>query len=336
MSFILDSIKKAERERNLGQQFPSLSIDDKAAYFDHVGNSWKHWWLLSLGIIVTAFIVWIATYYYINKDQQNEQQLSEVYNSNKEITNANNSKAVNADVLRPNFELVSAKNIHKSQLKAVKIINEEDDYLEIEVNNIDDSKQSILAERVEPEIKKQVDTSLETPQISKPPYEIKQAVENEISDVTKKQQLVSIYTDLAEVDNSQHDEEFLDRQNVLHEDFDDTLLEVKNASYVDSKISRTEETILQSKTEVHVRHETAISTGVPSFGELPYDIQEQIPDFNVSVHMFHEDPKHRRIRINGGMYTEGKYLQQDFALVEITRYGAVFDYQGHLFRLNVR
>ena len=75
---------------------------------------------------------------------------------------------------------------------------------------------------------------------------------------------------------------------------------------------------------------------MPSFGELPYEIQEQIPDFNVSVHMFHEDPSQRRIRINGGMYTEGKYLQQDLALVEITRYGAVFDYQGHLFRLNVR
>ena len=79
-----------------------------------------------------------------------------------------------------------------------------------------------------------------------------------------------------------------------------------------------------------------MSTGVPSFGELPYDIQEQIPNFNVSVHMFHADPMQRRIRINGQMYTEGKSLQQDLALVEITRYGAVFDYQGHLFRFNVR
>jgi len=36
------------------------------------------------------------------------------------------------------------------------------------------------------------------------------------------------------------------------------------------------------------------------------------------------------------MYTEGKQLQQDLKLVEITRYGAVFDFQGNLFRLNVR
>ena len=52
--------------------------------------------------------------------------------------------------------------------------------------------------------------------------------------------------------------------------------------------------------------------------------------------MFHADPLQRRIRINGQMYTEGKNLQRDLALVEITRYGAVFDYQGSLFRFNVR
>jgi len=88
--------------------------------------------------------------------------------------------------------------------------------------------------------------------------------------------------------------------------------------------------------EFKEQHAQAVRSGVPSFGELPYDIQEQIPDFNVSVHMFHKEPLQRRIRINGQMYTEGKSLQKNLALVEITRFGAIFDYRGHLFRLNVR
>ena len=56
---------------------------------------------------------------------------------------------------------------------------------------------------------------------------------------------------------------------------------------------------------------------MPSFGELPYDVQEKIPDFNVlSTYCSMADPVQRRIRINGHMYTEGKSLQQDLALVE--------------------
>ena len=124
-------------------------------------------------------------------------------------------------------------------------------------------------------------------------------------------------------------------------------MQIETASYVSSskenmfemKSARvnSEEVISRPEKQAFKKqHEQAVSSGVPSFGELPYDIQENIPEFNISVHMFHADPVQRRIRINGQMYTEGKNLQQDLALVEITRYGAVFDYQGHLFRFNVR
>jgi len=125
--------------------------------------------------------------------------------------------------------------------------------------------------------------------------------------------------------------------------FAEEIVQIEEASYVAPQVSNA----IVSKTEARpepVRRpdvtpftpEHAVSTGVPSFGELPHDVQANIPDFNVSVHMFHADPAQRRIRINGQMYTEGKSLQQDLALLEITRYGAVFDYQGHKFRLNVR
>ncbi len=52
--------------------------------------------------------------------------------------------------------------------------------------------------------------------------------------------------------------------------------------------------------------------------------------------MFDDDPAHRRVRINGQMRTEGENLNDGLVLVEITRYGAIFDFEGNPFRINVR
>ncbi len=132
----------------------------------------------------------------------------------------------------------------------------------------------------------------------------------------------------------------LDEKSSLERDKEQQV-QIKTANYVVPEVSvlptQSKETVkLRDDSSYRKQHEQAISSGVPSFGELPYDVQERVPDFNVSVHMFHADPRQRRIRINGQMYTEGKSLQRDLALVEITRYGAVFEFQGNLFRFNVR
>jgi hypothetical protein len=152
-----------------------------------------------------------------------------------------------------------------------------------------------------------------------------------------KQQLAAIYSDLAELSKQEPN---LDKSNRVKQGFAGEILEIETASYVaaDANTRSSDVTAHLEVTPATNKQPflEAVDTGVPSFGELPYDVQEKIPELNVSVHMFHIDPLQRKIRINGHMYTEGKNLQQDLALVEITPYGAVFDYQGHLFRVNVR
>ena len=340
MSYILDSIKKAERERTLGQQAPSISIEYSGEHVDQDRNNWLQWALLSLGVLATAFAIWASTYYFTTNKQQNLKSISEI-----KVSNDGDMKAEEAHVaIKPideskkNIAMVPVKNIHTSNLKTVEIITEKDKTQDpVQKVSVDNLQKSIVAERAKPEINKHVTKVNIEPKIVEPLYESSSYETKKINLVTDKQELAAIYSDLAQLAENQQQEVVLDNSTVGNDEVEEEFIEIKTANYVAPDVDEYEKRVQQDYTnEVPVAHKTAVSTGVPSFGELPYAIQEKIPDFNVSVHMFHADPSQRRIRINGSMYTEGKNLQQDLALVEITRYGAVFDYQGHLFRLNIR
>ncbi|MEM7400716.1 MAG: general secretion pathway protein GspB, partial [Pseudomonadota bacterium] len=319
MSFILDSIKKAERERKLGQEVPSISIEYTG---EHVGPgraNWQQWAMLLLGLIITAIVVGATTYHFANRGHEIVHLSTET--PDKEIVqNVHEEKKVNLN--KQNFAIVPMKNVHQSDLKTVKVISEEDRIYQPQVETVIANakyESSSIVESTEDNIK----TSKITAKAKKPKllYELEPVVVKENNKQEAKQEIAEIYSDLAKLTPK--------NEPVVHE-VNEQLVEIEPANYV------VEDKILPKSKVSHVEPKTAVSTGLPSFGELPYDVQERIPNFNVSVHMFHADPNQRRIRINGNMYTEGKKLQQDLALVEITRYGAVFDYQGHLFRYNVR
>ena len=338
MSFILESIKKAERERKLGQEVPSISIEYSGKRIKSNNHNFMQWWLLSLGIVITALVVWATTYYFTNKNNTDSKQISETVSkdvkdskSDEEILTLQTVKTQKRDIA-----ITPVKNVHQSELKMVELIDKQP------LANQNDSLQFNknihyqVAESIEPEIvNSDVEQTNQNNTLSVLP-DIEKPIESENNTVTKKQELVAIYSDFAEA-QSANDEKNAESSSVHKDAIDESLVEIQNASFVEPDFTsqnKTNKNLEQENTSV--AYKTAVSTGVPSYGELPYDIQEQIPDFKVSVHMFHDDPNQRRIRINGNMYTEGKTLQQDLALVEITRYGAVFDYQGHLFRLNVR
>jgi hypothetical protein len=341
MSFILESIKKAERERKLGQQHaPSISIEYTGALVDDMENKKLQWMLLLLGLIVTAIVVWSATYYFTNKDRQyiEELSVSDVSSDAKIDTQTQNSSISRDDDAKRSIAMVPVKNVHKSDLKSVKLIADDDP--PVAHPTVKEDKP------VEKKESKTPITSIVKNTQPRPKLETTNEIDivaNKISDISDKQELAAIYSDLAAI---KEEDKAVSKSRLLADQVAEELVHIKAASYVvpDANALKTntqkivtEEVISRPVTPVHQKqHEQAVRSGVPSFGELPYDIQEKIPDFNVSVHMFNADPVQRRIRINGHMYTEGKSLQQDLALVEITRYGAVFDYQGHLFRLNVR
>ncbi len=342
MSYILDSIKKAERERKLGQEAPTISIEYAGEHINQDNEvNWKQWmWVLS-GLVLIAIIVWGVSNYFASRDQLYVQQIVNDQNTqvaNKEIE----SSAVFSE--KKSIEVIPSKKVHQSDLKTVKVITEEDkQYKPTTISSLvsDKPQKSIVAERHASSSKPVVENKQikKTPNKSKLLFEQKPVVVQKNNPVAAKQDLVAIYSDLANSipENQTEAIETIEPVTEKRIKLDEELVEIKPASYTTPEAKQENKQLSEKQvTPSHVVAKEALNTGLPSIGELPYDIQEKMPPFNVSVHMFHADPEQRRIRINGNMYTEGKQLQQDLALVEITRYGAVFDFQGKLFRLNVR
>lgn len=69
--------------------------------------------------------------------------------------------------------------------------------------------------------------------------------------------------------------------------------------------------------------------------ELPLDVQQHIPVMEFSAHVYSNNPLQRSIVINGRFMEEGDRLSSDLFLDEITPDGAIFSYQGQLFRQGI-
>lgn len=70
--------------------------------------------------------------------------------------------------------------------------------------------------------------------------------------------------------------------------------------------------------------------------ELPASVQQTLPDFAVSTHLYSSDEASRMVRINGQMLREGQYLTTGLKLEEITADGAIFSYHGYRFRIGLK
>ena len=346
MSFILESIKQAERERKLGQQTPSISIEYTGAHVEDIENNKMKWALLSAALFVTALVVWSATYYFANKDRQYIQELAlnNVIHQEKAVQeDITEEKLIVKASVKPiddnekrDVLLEPVKSLHKSDLKSVRLISADEKAPKTKI------EKAVAVKKPAAKSSKKAIREIKPAAIEPASKKLQPIIET--AAVADKQELAEIYSDLSKLETQETviNQPKLIEQNDLQEQIADELVQIETASYVVpntdavTKANKVEPISRPVVTPKHVAPKHAVSTGVPSFGELPYDIQEKIPDFNVSVHMFHAEPNQRRIRINGNMYTEGKSLQQDLALIEITRYGAIFDFQGHKFRLNVR
>lgn len=346
MSFILESIKQAERERKLSQQqAPEISIEYTGTHIDDIENSKMRWALFLIGLIITAILVWSAAYYLTNQDKQYTKQFSaNTVNSDTSKGDKPNAQIqveaiplVQDDIAQKSFSMVPVKKLHTSDLKSVKLITEEE---EAPISNVvsDPLQTKQPIKKVVSQKNKSVsyvDKEADSESVIEKQFQV---AATKLESASSKQELVKIYADLAALENV---EAIVDEREPFLTKIEEKQVQIKTANYTapEEHVSATkkeENVSLSQVSHYKSQHEKAVNSGVPSFGELPYEIQERIPDFNVSVHMFHADPQQRRIRINGQMYTEGKSLQQDLALVEITRFGAVFDYQGQLFRFSVR
>lgn len=86
-----------------------------------------------------------------------------------------------------------------------------------------------------------------------------------------------------------------------------------------------------------VKHaETPIKNKIYSVKELPADMQQNLPDFSISTHLYAGDTASRVVRINVQMLREGQYLSAGLKLEEITPDGVVFSLDNYRFRVGLR
>lgn len=71
------------------------------------------------------------------------------------------------------------------------------------------------------------------------------------------------------------------------------------------------------------------------FEELPAETRAEMPEIKIGVHFYSDTPASRRASINGRLMREGQTIDRDLLLVEITRQGAIFSFQGRKFTLPV-
>jgi general secretion pathway protein B len=69
--------------------------------------------------------------------------------------------------------------------------------------------------------------------------------------------------------------------------------------------------------------------------DLPNHLIPQLPDMQITAHIFASDPDLRMVNINGVPIKEGDLVSNALILVEITESGVVMDFEGYAYVMNI-
>ena len=83
------------------------------------------------------------------------------------------------------------------------------------------------------------------------------------------------------------------------------------------------------------RTSTPNTNEVIDIEDLPNNIKQGIPPMDFTGHVYSDSPIQRSIIINGKFLEEGDFLNSNILLNEITKKGAIFNFKGTLFSVNV-
>jgi general secretion pathway protein B len=81
--------------------------------------------------------------------------------------------------------------------------------------------------------------------------------------------------------------------------------------------------------------EAEINAAAVQIRDLPYSVQQEIPEMRFSSHIFAEDPSLRLVNINGSNIREGSHVTKGIRLLEITEEGVLLRYQNYTFKMSV-
>lgn len=83
-------------------------------------------------------------------------------------------------------------------------------------------------------------------------------------------------------------------------------------------------------------HPAPVKNKIYSLSELPQSIQKSLPEFNISIFFYSDDPASRMARVNGQTMKEGQYLANGLKLEEIISNGLIFSFQDFRFRVGMK
>jgi general secretion pathway protein B len=79
----------------------------------------------------------------------------------------------------------------------------------------------------------------------------------------------------------------------------------------------------------------AAAKEIPLFGNLPQSLRQHLPELSISFLAYSRKPSERIVSINGRIMREGQTIADDLTLEKITSAGAVLNYRGDRFLLEV-
>ncbi len=83
----------------------------------------------------------------------------------------------------------------------------------------------------------------------------------------------------------------------------------------------------------HPSAKPAAPARYPSYGELPAGLQLQVPEFNITAHMYATDPSKRWLNVDGQELQQGDKIKQKLTIKEIRANDVILEIQGQDFRV---
>lgn len=114
-----------------------------------------------------------------------------------------------------------------------------------------------------------------------------------------------------------------DDQQALIAKFQAALSEVERRNAIDKPITPTDEQPVQKLQNLQY----------PSYGNLPASLQLQVPEFNITAHMYATDPAKRWLNVDGKELQEGDKIKGKLKIIEIRPRDVVLDIQGTHFKV---
>lgn len=331
MSYILEALKQAEEER--GSDRLSKKVLSAQPVEDEQQNSvdWKKWLTIAIFINAVVLFVWIAWKFVsitLDSEVNNESVQSELpssVNATATIDEPTETIASVETTMTKEEQTPAIAEPIESQVSAIvpeKVQQPSMPPLEISESEVD----TVVEEKIIP-------SKIVAPKVAKPtplPEDFEQAL------VLEKPSLSPPATKSTKP---------VIAAPVIKAEIITPKVEPLPATPREQLGIESEQEIVNSEPEIvepemiepEVVEQIAVvqRPPVPEFAELPYSLQQQIPEIRISVHIYNSEPQQRKVRINGKIFREGDEVERNLFVEEVTPRGVIFDYDQTVFRLNL-